>query len=46
MCYDKVGLWISREFAKHDINKMADRLNIGKVSEDIKTGFVTMSGPR
>lgn len=44
MCYDKVGLWISREFVKHDINKMADRLNIGKVSEDIKTGIVTMSG--
>ena len=44
MCYDKVTLWISRDFAKHDISKMADKLNIGKVSEDIKTGIVTMSG--
>lgn len=44
MCYDKVTLWISRDFAKHDISKMADRLNIGKVSEDIKTGVITMAG--
>lgn len=44
MCYDKVTLWISRDFAKHDISKMADRLNIGKVSEDIKTGVITMTG--
>ena len=44
MCYDKVGLWLSREFAKHDMKKMAERLNLGKVSEDIKTGIVTMSG--
>ena len=44
MCYDKVTLWISRDFAKHDKSKMADRLNIGKVSEDIKTGVITMAG--
>lgn len=44
MCYDKVTLWVNREFANHDIDKMADRLNVGKISEDIKTGVVSLTG--
>jgi hypothetical protein len=44
MCYDKVKLWIPKRFDSYDIDKMTGRLNVGKVSEDIKTGVVTMSG--
>lgn len=44
MCYDKVTLWVNRRFIRHDMDKLANRINVGKVSEDIKTGFVTMVG--
>ena len=44
MCYDKVTLWVNRRFIGHDMDKLANRINVGKVSEDIKTGVVTMVG--
>ena len=44
MCYDKVTLWVNRRFIRHDMDKLANRINVGKVSEDIKTGVVTMVG--
>lgn len=44
MCYDKVTLWVNRRFIRHDMDKLANRINVGKVSKDIKTGVVTMVG--